>query len=528
MCFSLHVHHESMMVAREVIAWCLVVVFTWHERPAGALSLPGHVVPVKSGSNAREINRLISTLPNNTLYAFESGVYRLNETIILKTGNAFQGASSREEGTTTTFSGAIPLQFTFNRTLSLYQSSIIGAGELSPIRHGPCSKGYAACNFSQELFLDGKRAKRKESVESVTRNSMEWFLDYDTPVAYLGMDPGVRLVELSVLPSLFSSEHVASDVVLDSFVVEKFSSPAQTGALSPSGRNWVVSNVEVRNNHGRGVDINFNATVLSCHIHHNGQMGLGGHCGSLWHSEVDHNNMAGFLHGWEAGGFKFVGYGIKVVGNHVHSNNGTGMWADIGSVGTWYENNTVENNTNAGLSYEISYNGTILNNLFRGNGFERCSAKGKQLWLWDGQIQIQNSQGSLLRGNEVHVGDCTANAIVIIQQNRMCKGCPNPGQMVVMNNLIEGNRITMDDCTAPRVGAVGDFHLNSFQNNSFSRNTYTLFANNRTAQGIDWFWIGGPSPKEKKQMSGDMLSTFQKETLEGIGSRVINQHGKCH
>ena len=123
------------------------------------------------------------------------------------------------------------------------------------------------------------------------------------------------------------------------------------------------------------------------------------------------------------------------------------------------------------------------------------------------------------------MGDCTANAIVIIQQTELPA---NPGQMVVMNNLIEGNRITMDDCTAPRVGAVGDFHLNSFQNNSFSRNTYTLFANNRTAQGIDWFWIGGPSPKEKKQMSGDMLSTFQKETLEGIGSRVINQHGKCH
>jgi len=519
----------------EVVAWWVVVVFVcWHECSVVAVSLTENVVRVKSGSTSREINSLISTFPSNTLYAFESGVYRLNETIILRTGNSFQGASSREKGATTTFTGAILLQaFTFNRTLSLYQTSVIGAGKLSPNRHGPCAMGYAACNFSQELFLDGKRATRKESAESITRNSTEWFLDYNAdktfpyPLVYIGVDPGMRTAELSVLPSMFSMEHIASDIVLDSFVVEKFSSPAQRGALSPSGKNWLVSNVEVRNNHGRGVDINSNATVMSCHIHHNGQMGLGGHFGSLWHSEVDHNNMAGFEHGWEAGGFKFVGDSIKVVGNHVHSNNGTGMWADIGSVGTWYENNTVENNTNAGLSYEISFNGTVLNNVFRGNGFERCSAKGKQLWLWDGQIQIQNSRGSIVRGNEVHVGDCTANAIVIIQQNRMCKGCPNPGQMVVVDNLIEGNKIVMDDCTVPRVGAVSDFHPNSFQNNSFLRNTYTLFKNNRSAQGIEWFWIGGPSPKEKRQMSGDTLSTFQKETSQGIGSRVINQHGKC-
>lgn len=226
-------------------------------------------------------------------------------------------------------------------------------------------------------------------MESVTQGTTEWFLDYNTnvdpfsPIVFIGMDPGTnQMVELSILPSMFSTKDHASNIILDNFIVEKFSSPAQFGAVSPSGNNWIVSNIEIRNNHGRGIDVNFNATIKSCHIHHNGQIGLGGHFGSLWNSEVDHNNMAGFEHSWEAGGFKFVGFNIKVIGNYIHNNNGTGMWADIGSINTWYENNTVENNTNAGISYEISYNGTILNNIFRGNGYQRCSASGKQLWLW--------------------------------------------------------------------------------------------------------------------------------------------------
>lgn len=146
-----------------------------------------------------------------------------------------------------------------------------------------------------------------------------------------------------------------------------------------------------------------------------------------------------------------------------------------------------------------------------------------------GQIQIQNSRNSLVKNNIVHTSYCTSNAIVIIQQNRTCRGCPNPKEMIVINNVIENNKIIMDDCTVPRLGAVGDFHFNAFQNNSFSNNTYILFKNNRSVHHyLEWFWLGlggGPSKKEKKQLRGNTLSSFQKKAKQGYGSIVIDQPG---
>ena len=483
---------------------------------------------VKKGTTAQELNQLISSSPSNTIYQFDAGVYRLNESIVIRSGNSFVAG---ELDSKPIFTGSIEIPintFTYNNTLNLYQSIILGRS-FNANRHGPCSMKYPACNFSQELFINDRRIKRVDMITKIhPRAFTEWYLEYDTSTIYIGMIPSSSqksqdvVIELSILPAMFShnKQMNVSNIHLENIIVDKFSTPAQFGAISPSGKNWKLFKVEVKNNHGRGIDINYNAIVNASHIHHNGQLGLGGHDGMLLNSEVNHNNMAGFSHGWEAGGFKFVGYHIKVIGNHIHNNNGTGMWADIGSVGTWYENNLVENNTNAGISYEISYNGTIINNTFRGNGFERCTF-GKQSWLWDGQIQIQNSRNCVIKNNTVHTSYCRSNGIVIIQQDRKCVGCPVPGQMIVINNIVEDNKIVMDDCTIPRVGAVSDFHPLAFQNNSFHNNTYYLFKTMKH-DAIDWYWI------DEKQINGNNLTTFQEKALEGKGSKVVNKLGnKC-
>mgnify|MGYP007047377429 CR=1 FL=1 len=62
--------------------------------------------------------------------------------------------------------------------------------------------------------------------------------------------------------------------------------------------------------------------------------------------------------------------------------------------------------------------------------------------------------------------------------------------MIVTYNLVEGNRVILDDC-APHMWA---------------RSLYL-----RTVQGMNWFWIDRPSPNEKRQMSGNTPSTFQKK-----------------
>lgn len=81
------------------------------------------IVQIKNGSTAREINKLISTFPNNTIYIFENGIYRLNESIVLRTGNTLKGSSPpnfnstatsttahlKKTASTTVFTGALVL-----------------------------------------------------------------------------------------------------------------------------------------------------------------------------------------------------------------------------------------------------------------------------------------------------------------------------------------------------------------------------------------------------------------------------------
>ena len=56
--------------------------------------------------------------------------------------------------------------------------------------------------------------------------------------------------------------------------------------------------------------------------------------------------------------------------NHVHHNEGPGLWTDIDNIHTLYEGNLVEHNANVGIFHEISYDAVIRNNIVRDNGLE--------------------------------------------------------------------------------------------------------------------------------------------------------------
>lgn len=107
--------------------------------------------------------------------------------------------------------------------------------------------------------------------------------------------------------------------------------------------------------------------------------------------------MAGFRLGWEAGGGKFGSdctY-TTVSGCFSHSNDGDGLWTDVGGRGIQYTDNIIVNNTGAGISHEISYPALIANNTIFGNG------RAMSVWLWDAQIQVQNSFGVRVLDNVV-------------------------------------------------------------------------------------------------------------------------------
>src|SRR5581483_6850892 len=97
-------------------------------------------------------------------------------------------------------------------------------------------------------------------------------------------------------------------------------------------------------------------------------------------NEISFSNWAGFDIGWEAGGAKFAQTNsLTVRKNYIHDNIGAGLWNDVDSINTLYENNTVENNLAGGIQYEISYAATIRYNTVRNN------ANFASGWMWGAQ-----------------------------------------------------------------------------------------------------------------------------------------------
>jgi parallel beta-helix repeat protein len=143
--------------------------------------------------------------------------------------------------------------------------------------------------------------------------------------------------------------------------------------------------------------------------------------------------MLGYDPGWEAGGSKFwATTNLVVESNYVHDNKGPGLWTDNSNVGTLYDSNTVINNLNEGIKHEISYNAIIRNNTVKGNG------NTPTVWLWNSQIEVQNSSNVEVYGNTVEVPADGGNGIGIINQNR---GSGTLGPWVAANNYIHGNTV---------------------------------------------------------------------------------------
>jgi hypothetical protein len=334
-------------------------------------------------------------------------------------------------------------------------------------KHGECLPTAPACDRPDALFIDDQPMARVVSKDALASN--RFYVDYGSGMIYLVDDPTNHKVEVTAI--VFAFEGTASDVSIRNLTVEKYGSPAQSGAINAhEGARWIIDDCVVQLNSGGGIRVGSGSRVDNCDIHHNGQIGINGDGDSIRieHNRVWSNNIRGFDPDWEAGGVKIASTdGVEFRGNHVYDNNGPGLWCDIECRNVVYEGNLVENNQQSGIFHEISFKAVIRNNIVRYNG------SGKRKWFWGADITVAASQDVEVTGNTVTAapGGC---AIMLIDQGRLAD---DGARYKTRDNSVHNNEMAFDG--APCAGGTSDvgpedenFGIISNGNNRFDANTY--------------------------------------------------------
>jgi len=456
--------------APEFVNSSYLAVYSGGDVPAGPLLLVCRpTLVLNPGDN---IGAVVSSQPSGTTFVFNPGVYR-GVTITGRDGDVFQAEP-----------GAI---LNGSRVLQGFQPAgddwLIGGQTSQLATAGGCAKflgqSYSGCQHPEQLFIDGALLWQVTKRSQLT--SGRWYFDYGANRIYVADNPQGRLVELSDTSVAFRGG--ARDLTISGFIIEKYASEAQRGAIHPdsSGSGWLVLNNEVRYNHGTGIRTRTDHVVRNNFVHHQGQIGIAG-VGDrtlIEGNEISFNGISGFNPFWEAGGTKWALTNDLVVrNNHVHHNLGRGLWTDIDNRNSLFEGNLVENNDQNGIAHEISYSAVIRDNVVRNNGL------AFDVWVWGAQILIQNSADTLITGNTVTVSADAGDGIAVINQDR---GSGRLGTYVSRNVTVENNEIT-------HLGTVGQSGVADDTNNEFScsANANVTFNGNTYRVGnteVDhWFW----------------------------------------
>ena len=346
-------------------------------------------------------------------------------------------------------------------------------------KHGECLPSAPACGQPQAVFIDDKPLTKVLSKDALATN--EFYVDYAGGRIYLADDPTNRKVEATIASFAFKSD--APDVLIGNLTIEKYGSPAQRGAIhAREGVRWTIEKCVVRLNSGAGISVGTGTRVRNCDIHHNGQIGIEGDGKDILieGNRIWSNNTHGFDPEWEAGGVKIAeSSDVTFRGNHVHNNNGPGLWCDIECRNVVYEDNLVENNRHNGIFHEISFNAVIRRNVVRHNGSGRS-------WFWHADILVAASQDVEVTGNTV-IAEPGACGIALIDQGRRSEG----GAIYkTRNNNIHANEITFEG--PPCAGGASDtkpedenFAIIPNGNNRFDANTYRVRS---TSTGARFVW----------------------------------------
>lgn len=455
--------------------------------PSPTAGCPADAIQVAVGAS---VQNAVNAAATNASFCLRAGVHRL-QSIVPKSGQKFYG----EPGAV--LSGA-RLLTAFVREGSYWVAT--GQTQQGIVR-GECT--LAGCQYPEGLFLNDQPLTQVMSKAAVAAG--KFYFDYSADKIYFLDDPTRKKAEATATTFAFSG--TAPNVLIKGLVVEKYSSPAQEGAImGESASGWSVEGSEIRYNSGTGVAVGTNGRIVNNKIHHNGQMGAtaGGNNILLEGNELAYNNIYGFNSAWEAGAVKVTeSNGVTFRGNYSHHNDGPGLWCDENVYNALYENNIVEYNQDAGIFHEISYNAIIRNNTVSYNGLQNAG------WVWGANIQIAASQDVEIYGNAV-LTRAGGTGIIFIDQNRGPNKFGTPYKTI--NNYAHHNEMTfVGDGVA---GGTSDsdpgdenYSIIEAGNNRFNYNVYRV----KTAGSVDYEW----------GQATHNFSGFRSQGQEASGQQVL-------
>jgi len=407
-----------------------------------ALDLPlAYDLVVSPGA---DLQALVNTNGAGTTFLLTSGVYR-QQTVYPKDGMVFVGQPGA------VMSGARLLtDFVTDggRWVASNQAQQGGTG-------GECVDGYSGCVFPEDVFIDGEMLWQVTELADVAPDT--WYFDYAADKIYLGQDPAGHVVETSISDRAFSGS--TQGVRIRGLTIEKYANKAQLGAIDGwNADGWLVEYNEIRLNHGTGIKFGERFSFIGNHVHHQGQLGVGGKGAdvTITGNEISFNNVAGFAMGWEGGGSKFVSTtNLVVTFNSVHDNIGTGLWTDGNNLDTVFAENVSSDNASHGIHHEISYAAEIRDNVLARNGGYGVKVSSAPDVHVVGNLIDDNAQGG-------------------VWAQHVDRGSGGQGPYVLENLLVERNEIIMTTGLTGLRQYVGDDSYFTSRNNEFDYNTYEL------------------------------------------------------
>jgi hypothetical protein len=282
---------------------------------------------------------------------------------------------------------------------------------------GFVNSAYPMAAYPDMVFVDGEPLRQVGSRAAVVPGT--FYVDDRGDRLYLGTDPTGRTVRASTLAVGLTIRGAGS--VVRGIGIQRYATPVpEKGALRSLAADVTIENVVIRDNATQGMyvggqGLGVRNTIRNVTAERNGMLGIESSFsdGLVVHRvRATGNNTERFNQAPVSGGMKICSARDLTVTDSVFADNlGTGLWFDESVHGTTIARNDILRNTGHGLSYEISAQALIADNLVVGNG--------------DSGMKINNASRMEIWNNTVL--DNGGRQLWVVQDSRVASNRSTPG-----------------------------------------------------------------------------------------------------